>query len=262
MSETLSQSDPPLAWTLRGYRRERLPKDGIGGLTVAALIIPLSIGYAQVAGLPAEAGLYASLVPLFAYAIFGSSRRLIVGPDAATAALVGAAIAPLAVAADDRMRMASALALLVALVFIAMRLAALGFLSEFLSRPLSIGYMTGIGINVAMGQVPKILGGAPLAGGRQRPGWRRLPARGPGGRSWERSGSRSRQASGQPPVGGARRAGPGGDPGRRAVAAPGPHRPAGDARRPGRHGRSSTCRAKASGSSDQSRPGCRRSRSR
>ena len=159
----LTQSGPPLAWTLRGYRRDQLGKDGIGGLTVAALIVPLSIGYAQVAGLPPEAGLYASLVPLLAYAVFGSSRRLIVGPDAATAALVGAAIAPLAVAADDRIRMASALALLVALVFVAMRLAALGFLSEFLSRPLLVGYMTGIGINVAMGQIPKILGGSPLA---------------------------------------------------------------------------------------------------
>ena len=162
LSDGLTQSGPPLAWTMRGYRRDQLGKDGIGGLTVAALIVPLSIGYAQVAGLPPEAGLYASLVPLIAYAIFGSSRRLIVGPDAATAALVGAAIAPLAVAADDRMRMASALALLVALVFIAMRLAALGFLSEFLSRPLLVGYMTGIGINVAMGQIPKILGGSPI----------------------------------------------------------------------------------------------------
>ena len=87
---------------------------------------------------------------------------MIVGPDAATAALVGAAIAPLAIAADDRIRMASALALLVAVVFVAMRLASLGFLSEFLSRPLLVGYMTGIGINVAMGQVPKILGGTPI----------------------------------------------------------------------------------------------------
>jgi len=151
-ADTLTQSGQPLAWTLRGYRRDQVPKDGIGGLTVAALIIPLSIGYAQVAGLPPEAGLYASLVPLLAYAVFGSSRRLIVGPDAATAALVGAAIAPLAVAADDRMRMASALAL-----------ATLGFLSEFLSRPLLVGYMTGVGINVALGQIPKILGGRPLS---------------------------------------------------------------------------------------------------
>jgi len=163
LSDSLTQSGQPLAWTLRGYRREKLPKDGIGGLTVAALIVPLSIGYAQVAGLPPEAGLYASLVPLLAYAVFGSSRRLIVGPDAATAALVGAAIVPLAVAADDRIRIASALGLLVAVVFIAMRLATLGFLSEFLSRPLLVGYMTGVGINVAMGQVPKILGGSPLA---------------------------------------------------------------------------------------------------
>ena len=160
----LGATDPPLAWTLRGYRRPWLRGDLLAGVTVAALIVPLSIGYAQVAGLPPEAGLYASLVPLVAYAVFGSSRRLVVGPDAATAALVAAAIVPLASAADERMRLASALALLVALVFVRMRLAALGFLADFLSRPLLVGYMTGVGISVAMDQIPKILGGRPLAG--------------------------------------------------------------------------------------------------
>jgi SulP family sulfate permease len=159
----LTIGGPPLAWTLRGYRRESLRGDLVAGATVAALIVPLSIGYAQVAGLPPEAGLYASLIPLFAYAIFGSSRRLIVGPDAATAALVGAAITPLAVAADERMQIAAALALLVALIFVAMRLASLGFLAEFLSRPILVGYMTGVGVSVALGQIPKMLGADPLA---------------------------------------------------------------------------------------------------
>ena len=159
----LTIGGPPLAWTLRDYQRKDLRGDLVAGATVAALIIPLSIGYAQVAGLPPEAGLYASLVPLLAYAIFGSSRRLIVGPDAATAALVGAAIAPLAVAADERMQIASALALLVALIFVAMRLASLGFLADFLSRPILVGYMTGVGVSVALGQIPKMLGADPLA---------------------------------------------------------------------------------------------------
>jgi high affinity sulfate transporter 1 len=153
---------PPLAWTLRGYERGSLRGDLIAGVTVAALIIPLTIGYAQVAGLPPQAGLYASLLPLLAYAVFGSVRRLVAGPDAATAALVGAAIIPLSIAADDRMRLASALALLVALIFVGMRLAALGFLADFLSRPILVGYMTGVGISVAIGQIPKILGGEPL----------------------------------------------------------------------------------------------------
>jgi high affinity sulfate transporter 1 len=159
----LAAADPPLAWTLRSYRRTWLRGDAVAGVTVAALIVPLSIGYAQVAGLPPEAGLYASLVPLIAYAIFGSARRLIVGPDAATAALVAAAIVPLAVATDDRVRLAAALALLVAVVFVAMRIAALGFLADFLSRPILVGYMTGVGLSVAIGQVPKLLGGSPLA---------------------------------------------------------------------------------------------------
>ncbi len=158
----LTAGGPPLAWTLRDYRRSVLRGDAIGGITVAALIIPLSIGYAQVAGLPPEAGLYASLVPLLAYAVFGSARRLIVGPDAATAALVGAAVIPLAVVPDDRIRLASALALLVAIVFVGMRAASLGFLADFLSRPILVGYMTGVGISVALDQIPKILGGQPL----------------------------------------------------------------------------------------------------
>jgi MFS superfamily sulfate permease-like transporter len=83
---------PPIAWTLRGYRASQRTGDIVAGLTVAALIVPLSIGYAGVAGLPPEAGLYASLAPLLLYAIFGSARRLIIGPDASTAALIGATL--------------------------------------------------------------------------------------------------------------------------------------------------------------------------
>jgi SulP family sulfate permease len=156
---------PQIAWTLRGYRPEQLSGDVIAGLTVAALIVPLSIGYAGVAGLPPEVGLYASLAPLVAYAIFGSARRLIVGPDASTAALIAATIAPLAVVADDRVRLASALGLLVAVIFVAMRMARLGFLADFLSRPILVGYLTGVGIVVAVGQVEKMLGGPAIAEG-------------------------------------------------------------------------------------------------
>jgi high affinity sulfate transporter 1 len=153
----------PLAWTLRAYDRTALPRDLLAGLTVAALIVPLSIGYAQVAGLPPEVGLYASLAPLVMYALLGSSRRLIIGPDAATAALVGATIAPLAVAADARVGLAAGLGLLVGLIFVAMRIASLGFLANLLSKPILVGYLAGVGINVAIGQIPKILGDTPLA---------------------------------------------------------------------------------------------------
>jgi SulP family sulfate permease len=156
---------PRLAWTLRAYRPAQLSGDVVSGLTVAALIVPLSIGYAGVAGLPPEMGLYASLAPLVAYAVFGSARRLIVGPDASTAALIGATIIPLAAAGDDRVRIASVLALLVAAVFVAMRLGKMGFLADFLSRPILVGYMTGVGITVAVGQVATILGGPAIAEG-------------------------------------------------------------------------------------------------
>lgn len=153
----------PLAWTLRGYDRAALPRDLLAGLTVAALIVPLSIGYAQVAGLPPEYGLYASLAPLVMYALLGSSRRLIIGPDAATAALVGATIAPLAVVADERAGLAAGLGLMVGLIFVAMRLASLGFLANLLSKPILVGFLAGVGITVAVGQIPKILGDTPLS---------------------------------------------------------------------------------------------------
>ncbi len=156
---------PPIAWTLRGYRPEHLSGDVVAGLTVAALTVPLAIGYASVAGLPPEVGLYASLAPLVAYAIFGSARRLIIGPDASTAALIAATIAPLAVVSDDRVRLASALGLLVAGIFVGMRLGRLGFLADFLSRPILVGYLTGVGVTVALGQVEKMLGGPAIGEG-------------------------------------------------------------------------------------------------
>ena len=156
---------PSIAWTLRAYRPEQLSGDAIAGLTVAALTVPLSIGYAEVAGLPPEVGLYASIAPLIAYAIFGSGRRLVVGPDASTAALIAASIGPLAVASDERVRLASALGLLVAAIFVGMRVARMGFLADFLSRPVLVGYMTGVGLSVAFGQLEKIAGGPVIAAG-------------------------------------------------------------------------------------------------
>jgi len=150
---------PRLAWTLRGYRADGLTGDVTAGMALAALILPLSIGYAAVAGLPPEMGLYASIAPLLAYAVLGSSRPLVIGPDAASASMIAASIAPLAASPDDRVRLAGVLGLLVAGVFLAMRLARVGFLADLLSRPILVGYLAGVGITVAIGQVSKILGG-------------------------------------------------------------------------------------------------------
>jgi high affinity sulfate transporter 1 len=150
---------PPLGWTLRGYRRAQLGGDVVAGLTVAALIVPLSIGYAGVAGLPPEMGLAASIAPLVAYAVFGSGRRLIIGPDAASAAMIGATIAPLALTQADRVVLASTLGLLVAALFLGMRVLRMGFLADFLSRPILVGYLAGVGITVAVGQLERMVGG-------------------------------------------------------------------------------------------------------
>ena len=106
-----------------------------------------------------EIGLYAAIGSLLGYAAFGSGRRLVVGPDAAGAAIIAAAI-PAAASPDDRVRLASVLALLVAALFVAMRVARVGFLADFLSRPILVGYLTGVGITVGLGQLPTILGGA------------------------------------------------------------------------------------------------------
>jgi len=152
-------SGPRLAWTLRGYRGDRLQGDVTGGLALAALIIPLSIGYAAVAGLPPEMGLYASLAPLLAYAVLGSGRSLVIGPDAASASMIAATIAPLAASQDDRVRLAGLLGIVVAGVFVAMVLLRLGFLADLLSRPILVGYLAGVGLTVAVGQIPKLMGG-------------------------------------------------------------------------------------------------------
>lgn len=153
---------PRLGWTLRGYRAAWLGGDVTAGLALAALIVPLSIGYAGVAGLPPEMGLYASIAPLLAYAVLGSSRPLVLGPDAASASMIAASIAPLAASQDDRVRLAGVLGLVVAGVFVAMRVARLGFLADLLSRPILVGYLAGVGVTVALGQIPKLLGGSAL----------------------------------------------------------------------------------------------------
>jgi len=100
---------PPVAWSFRRYRPGQLPGDLAAGLSLAAVIAPLSIGFAGVAGLPPEIGLYAAIGALLGYAAFGSGRRLVVSPDAAGAAIIAAAL-PAAASPDDRVRLASVLA--------------------------------------------------------------------------------------------------------------------------------------------------------
>ncbi len=139
--------------------RSRIPADGLAGLTLAALGIPEVLGYAKIAGMPLVTGLYTLLLPMAVFAVLGSSRHLVVAADSATAAILAAALTGLAVAGTERyVRLAGLAALLAGLMLLVARLTRLGFLASFLSRTVLVGFLTGVGIQVAAGQLPDMLG--------------------------------------------------------------------------------------------------------
>lgn len=149
----------PIASWLFTYRREWLRADIVAGVSVAAVAVPIAIAYSQLAGVPAVYGLYASLLPLVAYALLGSSRQLIIAPDAATCAIVAAVVAPLA--GVDLMRyvsLSAALAMITGVFCIAAGCARLGFLTNFLARPILTGYLNGIAVSIIAGQLGPLFG--------------------------------------------------------------------------------------------------------
>ena len=149
----------PIATWLPAYRREWLSADVVAGVSVAAVALPIAIAYSQLAGVAPVYGLYASLLPLLAYALLGSSRQLIVAPDAATCAIVAAVVAPLAGQDPARyISLAAALAVMTGVFCIAAGLARLGFLTNFLARPILTGYLNGIAICIIAGQLGTLFG--------------------------------------------------------------------------------------------------------
>jgi high affinity sulfate transporter 1 len=165
MRERIARIAPGLAMLAR-YRRQDLPHDMVAGLSVAAVALPVGVAYAELAGFNPVIGLYSSILPLLAYALFGSSRQLIVGPDAATCALVAAAVAPLAAADPGQyLALSMTLALLAGLLCVGASFLKLGALADFLSRPILVGFMNGIALSIALGQIGKILGFSLDAGG-------------------------------------------------------------------------------------------------
>jgi len=149
----------------RTYRREWLHRDVVAGLVLTALLVPQGMAYAELAGLPAVTGLYATVVPLIAYALFGPSRILVVGPDSALAPLVAAAVIPVAGAdASERVAVAGLLALIVGGLLLAGAIARLGFLTDLFSKPVRVGYLAGIALIVIASQLPRLLG-VPVASG-------------------------------------------------------------------------------------------------
>ena len=149
----------PVSQHLPGYQGSTFRRDLLAGLTVAALALPAAMAYAELAGLSPVAGLYALLLPTVAYTLFGSSRQLIVGPEGSIAALVATALVPLA--ADDPGRYASLAALLALLVgacFLVARVIRLGWVADYFSRAVLIGYLHGVAVVLIIGQLAKLLG--------------------------------------------------------------------------------------------------------
>jgi len=140
--------------------RARFPLEVAAGATLAALAIPETMGYAAMAGMPPATGLYTLILPIALFALLGSSRHLVVGADSATAVVVFAGIAGLgvAVASPQWVALAGMTALMVGAILLAARLLRLGFLANFLSLSVLIGFLTGVGIQVAMGQLAGVLG--------------------------------------------------------------------------------------------------------
>jgi SulP family sulfate permease len=147
---------------LRGilpYQRAWLSSDILAGVTLAAVAIPEGLGYARIAGMPPETGLYTCLLPVLLFALFCSSRRLVIGADSATAAISAAAVGALALNDPELFfSLSCLLAIMSGLLLIVAGKLSLGFLSDFLSRSVLAGFLTGVGIQIAIGQIHGMLG--------------------------------------------------------------------------------------------------------
>ncbi len=149
----------PGFWVLRNYKRSWLARDVTAGLVLTSLLVPAGMGYAEASGLPAITGLYATVVPLIAYALFGPSRIMVLGPDSALAALIATTTLGMSGGSPQRaVALASMLAILTGVFFIAAGLARAGFVTQLLSKPVRVGYMNGIALTVVVTQLPKLFG--------------------------------------------------------------------------------------------------------
>ncbi len=155
---TITRWVPGIA-VIREYRRSWLRGDLVAGLVLSALLVPQGMAYAELAGLPAVHGLYATMVPLLVYVILGPSRILVLAPDSAVAPVVAAAIIPIAGDnTSERVVLAGLLAVLVGVMCIAGGIAGFGFLTDLISKPVRIGYLAGIAVSVVVSQLPRLLG--------------------------------------------------------------------------------------------------------
>jgi high affinity sulfate transporter 1 len=158
--------------TLRRYEPSWFRHDLMAGLVMTTMLVPVGIAYAEASGVPGINGLYATIVPLLAYAVFGPSRILVLGPDSALASVILTVVVPLSAGAPQRaVAVAGMMAIVSGIVCVAAGLARLGFITELLSKPIRYGYMNGIALTVLLSQIPKILGFSVKATGPLRQIW-------------------------------------------------------------------------------------------
>ena len=160
---TSLEGSAPGLWTLLHYDRSRLHKDLIAGVTVGAVAVPSSLAMAELAGLPVQYGLYATFIPLAVYGLLCTSRQHIIGPDATLAALTAATLAPLATVNGQidpslYLALAAALALAMGAILFLAGVLHLGFIGDFFGKPVLLGYINGVAVNVIVGQLEKLLG--------------------------------------------------------------------------------------------------------
>ena len=144
-----------------GYKAAWLPRDLVAGIVLTTLLVPQGMAYAELAGLPAITGLYTSILCLLAYAVFGPSRILVLGPDSSLGPMIATVlVGSLAAnaAPEERIALASSLGLLVGVMLVLAGLAKLGFLADLLSHPTQVGYMNGLALTILIGQLPKLFG--------------------------------------------------------------------------------------------------------
>ena len=162
MSVIDNQSDGfrlPILQGVLPINSSRIPAEIIAGITLAALAIPEVMGYTKIAGTPVITGLYTMLIPMALFAFFGSSRHLVVGADSATAAILAAGLTGLAATgSNEYVALAAVLAFMAAGFLILARIIGLGFMADFLSRTVLVGFLTGVGLQVALGQISGMLG--------------------------------------------------------------------------------------------------------
>ncbi len=158
--------------TLRQYERAWLRGDFVAGLVLASMLVPVGIAYAEASGVPGIHGLYATIVPLLAYALFGPSRIIVLGPDSALAGVILGVVAPLANGSVERaVALAAGMAVISGAACVAAGAARLGFITELLSKPIRYGYMNGIALTVILSQLPKLLGFSAKSQGPLRQAW-------------------------------------------------------------------------------------------